>query len=124
MVLPREATPGHSVLAAVQRLKPLYEQGARELPTTPTIDLGRVWRAMLAGPDREQAFRAFEVATLLALRRALRNGIVVRQAMHWEKWVHLIASVYSGHTSAVSVMARFVSAARGDPWPGRVLETD
>ena len=76
MVLPWEATPGHSVLAAVQRLKPLYEQGARELPTTPTIDLGRVWRAMLAGPDREQAFRAFEVATLLALRRALRNGTV------------------------------------------------
>jgi TnpA family transposase len=35
--------------------------------------------------------------------------------MHWDQWVHLIASVYSGHTSAVSVMARFGSAARGDP---------
>ena len=46
------------------------------MPTTPTIDLGRVWRALLAGADREQAFRAFEVATLLALRRALRNGTV------------------------------------------------
>ncbi len=76
MVLPWEATAGHPVLAAVQRLKPLYEQGARELPTTPEIDLGRVWRALLAGADREQAFRAFEVATLLALRRALRNGTV------------------------------------------------
>ena len=67
---------GHPVLAAVQVLKPLYEQGARELPTTPEIDLGRVWRALLTGADREQAFRAFEVATLLALRRALRNGTV------------------------------------------------
>jgi TnpA family transposase len=76
MVLPWEATAGHPVLAAVQLLKPLYEQGARELPTTPEIDLGRVWRALLAGADREQAFRAFEVATLLALRRALRNGTV------------------------------------------------
>ena len=76
MVLPWEATPGHPVLAAVQVLKPLYEQGARELPTTPEIDLGRVWRALLTGADREQAFRAFEVATLLALRRALRNGTV------------------------------------------------
>jgi len=35
--------------------------------------------------------------------------------MYWDKWVHLIAAVYSGHTSAVSVMARFGSAARGDP---------
>jgi TnpA family transposase len=34
---------------------------------------------------------------------------------HWDPWVHLLASVYSGHTSAVSVMARFGSAARGDP---------
>ena len=24
--------------------------------------------------------------------------------MHWDKWVHLIASVYSGHSSAVSVL--------------------
>jgi hypothetical protein len=72
MVLPWEATPGHPVLAAVQLLKPLYEQGARELPTTPTIDLGRVWRALLAGADCEQAFRAFEVATLLALRSGRR----------------------------------------------------
>ena len=29
--------------------------------------------------------------------------------------MRLLASVYSGHTSAVSVMARFGSAARGDP---------
>ena len=34
---------------------------------------------------------------------------------YWDQWVHLIASVHSGHTSAVSVMARFGSAARGDP---------
>jgi TnpA family transposase len=35
--------------------------------------------------------------------------------MYWDQWVHLIASVHSGHTGAVSVMARFGSAARGDP---------
>jgi TnpA family transposase len=29
--------------------------------------------------------------------------------------VHLIASVHSGHTSAVNVLARSGSAARGDP---------
>jgi hypothetical protein len=76
MVLPCEATPGHPVLVAVQTLEALYEHGARELPTTTSIDFGKVWRALLSGADREQAFRAFEVATLLALRRALRNGTV------------------------------------------------
>jgi len=35
--------------------------------------------------------------------------------IHWDQWVHLLASVYSGNTSAISMMARFGSAARGDP---------
>jgi TnpA family transposase len=34
---------------------------------------------------------------------------------HWEQIVHLVASVHSGHTSAVNVTARFGSASRGDP---------
>ena len=36
-------------------------------------------------------------------------------AAHWEQIVHLIASVHGGHTSAINVLARFGSAARGDP---------
>ncbi len=56
MTLPWEATPGHSVLAAVKLLKPLYERGARELPTTQTTDLGKVWRALLAGAGHVGAF--------------------------------------------------------------------
>jgi TnpA family transposase len=38
-----------------------------------------------------------------------------RVPLHWDQWVHLIASAYSGHTSAINVLARFGSAARGDP---------
>jgi TnpA family transposase len=34
---------------------------------------------------------------------------------HWDALVHLTASVMSGHCSAVAAMARFGSAARGDP---------
>jgi len=26
--------------------------------------------------------------------------------VHWDRWVHLIASAYSGHTSAINVLAR------------------
>jgi TnpA family transposase len=76
VVLPWQATPGHSVLAALQRLKGLYEHGVKELPVSTSIEFGKVWQALLSGQDRERAFRAFEVATLLSLRRALRNGTV------------------------------------------------
>jgi TnpA family transposase len=34
---------------------------------------------------------------------------------HWEQIVHLVASVHSGHTSAIQVLARFGAAVRGDP---------
>jgi len=34
---------------------------------------------------------------------------------HWDKLVHLASSVMSGHASAVAALARFGSAARGDP---------
>lgn len=34
---------------------------------------------------------------------------------HWDAQVHLTASVMSGHASAVAALARFGSAARGDP---------
>ncbi len=36
-------------------------------------------------------------------------------AAQWDRIVHLVASVHSGHTSAVNVLARFGSASRGDP---------
>ena len=34
---------------------------------------------------------------------------------HWDQLVHLTASVHTGHASAVTALARFGSAARGDP---------
>jgi TnpA family transposase len=76
VVLPWQAVPGHPVLAALQLLKALYEHDIKELPASTSIEFGKVWKALLGGTDRERAFRAFEVATLLSLRRALRNGTV------------------------------------------------
>lgn len=40
---------------------------------------------------------------------------LAKTASHWDELVRLTASVHSGHTSAVSALARFGSAARGDP---------
>ena len=76
MILPWEAAPDQPLLKALQLLKQRYASEAHELPDAVSIDLGRVWTTLLTGEDRELAFRAFEVATLLALRRSLRNGSV------------------------------------------------
>jgi hypothetical protein len=68
--LPWQAADGHPVLEAPQLrlLGNLYAHHQRHLPTDTRIFLGRVWQVIFAGPDRERAFCAFEVATLLALR--------------------------------------------------------
>jgi len=76
VALPWQAADGHPVTAAITLLKELYAQNCRALPIEPAIDCGPVWRALLGGADRERAFCALEVATLSALRRALRNGTV------------------------------------------------
>lgn len=74
--LPWQATEQHPVREALRRLHDLYAHEPRHLPVDTGIFLGRVWQKILNGPDRERAFCVFEVATLLTLRRALRNGTV------------------------------------------------
>jgi TnpA family transposase len=72
--LPWRSTAAHPVLEAMSVLRDLYERDLRTLPATFAVPLGSVWRTVLAGKDRERAFATCEVATLLNLRRALRNG--------------------------------------------------
>ena len=72
--LPWQSTLAHPVLEALKWLRDLYAHEQHGLPIDVCLSLGSVWRATLADADRERAFRALEVATLLNLRRALRNG--------------------------------------------------
>ena len=74
--LPWSAAPTHPLLEALGVLRGLYERDQHDLPVSLDLPVGRVWRAALESPDRERAFAALEVATLLNLRRALRNGTV------------------------------------------------
>ena len=75
--LPWQAHGAHPVADAIASLRGLYERHQRELPdNTPEFALGSVWKSLIAGEDRERAFRSLEVATLSALRRAVRNGSV------------------------------------------------
>ena len=74
--LPWEAPPAHPLLESLGVLRGLYERDKRDLPVSLDLPVGRVWRTALEGPDRERALAALEVATLLNVRRALRNGTV------------------------------------------------
>lgn len=75
--LPWQAAGEHPALDALNKLRAGYAAGAKRLPAGATAPrLGAAWREAVADPDRERAFRALEVATLLALRRAARNGSV------------------------------------------------
>ena len=73
---PWQAGGEHPVVEAMTALRDLYERQARILPDGIRPYLGSVWRDAITGFDRERAFRALEVGTLLGLRRALRNGSV------------------------------------------------
>ena len=75
--LPWQAEEDSPVLVALNQLLKLYADKARELPVEVSAPcLGRVWSVAIAGEDRDKAMRAFEVATLFSLRRAVRNGSV------------------------------------------------
>jgi len=72
--------PVRSLLVAIEylaKLQALYLKGSRKLPVEVVApSLGMIWQVSISSPDRERAFQALEVATLFALRRAVRNGSV------------------------------------------------
>ncbi|MEI8171753.1 MAG: Tn3 family transposase, partial [Rhodoferax sp.] len=75
--LPWQATGEHPAIEFLAKLQTFYLKGSRKLPADVVApSLGRVWQASISSPDRERAFQALEVATLFALRRAVRNGSV------------------------------------------------
>ena len=74
VVLPWQATPGHSVLAALQRLKGLYEHGVKELPVSTSIDF---WPSEAVGvSDLPPASHAF--TSMVTQRTSLLVSINIR----------------------------------------------
>lgn len=74
--LPLEGIANEPTRDSIRALKDMYakEQTALEAGVTPPVK--PMWRAEVNGADRARALRAFEAATLLELRRALRRGTV------------------------------------------------
>jgi hypothetical protein len=69
-----EAPPAHPVMDALNALRDVYARQLHTLPSDVPFRLTRTWRPLVNSADRRQALHAFEWATLLALRRALRDG--------------------------------------------------
>ena len=74
VTLPVEARCDHPLLLALENLRSLYQAEAVELPTEIRCPFVPRWETFVGGADRRQARAAFEAATLLYLRRCLRNG--------------------------------------------------
>ena len=64
----------HPVIDALKDLASSYRDDCTYLFYEPTSPAGHAWNELLRAPDREQAFRALEAATLWGVRRGLRNG--------------------------------------------------
>ncbi len=72
--LPFEGEEGSSLIPALSQLRDVYERQRHSLPRDVDVSFAPRWAALIEDPDRKRALRAFEAATLFALRKALRNG--------------------------------------------------
>jgi hypothetical protein len=71
LVLPLKlcAQSGDEMAVAFRELETCYAHGWTDLWTEATTPSGRAWQTLIQSPDREQAFKAYEAATLWGLRR-------------------------------------------------------
>jgi TnpA family transposase len=76
VALPFEAEEHSSLILALAHLRDLYQRRVHSLPRHLDASFAPRWAALIDSPDRQRALRAFEAATLFALRKALRKGSV------------------------------------------------
>jgi hypothetical protein len=76
LTLPLAGDEQAPLVRACAQLRDLYQRQGRALPVPCDSSFAPRWTALVDQPARQRALRAFEAATLLALRQALRNGSV------------------------------------------------
>ena len=69
-----EGLAGDPVLRALSNLKDTYEVAQPVLFDGARLDFSKIWQPLVDNPDRSRALRAYEAATLWAVRRGLRSG--------------------------------------------------
>lgn len=77
-----QTDPGHPVAAALRELECCYRESCLHLLDSATAPMGHAWNPLLQDADRQKAFRAYEAATLWALRCGLRNGSIWAEHAH------------------------------------------
>jgi len=66
--------PDHAPWYALECLRSQYKDSVHEIWRDAECDWARRWQPLIADPDERLAFRAYEAATLWAVRKSLRNG--------------------------------------------------
>jgi hypothetical protein len=79
LTLPFAGDEQAPLVRAFAQLRDLYQRQGRALPVPCDSSFAPRWTALVDQPDRQRALRAFEAATLCALRQALRHGSVWMQ---------------------------------------------
>ncbi len=69
-----DLAPAHPLAQALATLEQIRVRGDRHLPEGAGNPFGRTWALLLAQPDREEALGGYRAATLMLLKRSLRNG--------------------------------------------------
>ncbi|MGH7084809.1 MAG: Tn3 family transposase, partial [Acetobacteraceae bacterium] len=73
--VPLDLSSGHPLTTALPTLRTIYAAGGRSLPTGAANPFPKVWSPLIDGATTpEAALSAFEAATLMMLKRSLRNG--------------------------------------------------
>jgi hypothetical protein len=69
-----EGPTGDPVLRALINLKDTYDVAPPVLFDGAELEFNKIWQPLVDDPDRSRALRAYEAATLWAVRRGLRSG--------------------------------------------------
>jgi TnpA family transposase len=73
-VIGLDVGPHHPLRGALATLEDVTAAGQRHLPKGTANPFGSTWAELIVQPDREAALGAFRAATLMLLKRSLRNG--------------------------------------------------
>ena len=75
MAVPLDLPAGHPLTTALPALRSVYADGGKALPAGTNDPFPKVWSPLIDGAaTREAALGAYEAATLMMLKRSLRNG--------------------------------------------------
>jgi len=110
------------VMAALRDLNECYREQYFDLYDWAKAPMGHAWNELIQASDRHQAFRAFEAATLWAVRRGLRNGSLwLPHAEHYGGQHRMLLSGERWNALRSSFLDRRRLPATAEPYLERVL---